>query len=392
MKKNNSTALAQIGLFPLGNVQSTTTPAINTTTFIVRSLSELSPINNSSLIKNCNKLFSKLYYGGIDTPTTRQLSQKIAKIEKGKFALLAPSGQSAIHLLITARTMPGDHVLICDTVTYSTQWLLDQHFAAIGIEVEYFEPSEASSLSSRLKPNTKIVFWESPGAFTYELVDGRAVVEACKDHSALTVLDNTWAASTFYHPLEAGVDATLISMTKSHAAVSGISLGAIVTNNRIFFESIKTVVALLGSHVSSETCANALYSMSTLSARLSLQMSTTRYIIEVLTGLSAIKRVLHPTVRNDQNNLFNRDYSGFNSLISIEFACHYEEVITRIDRLKVIKVGYGWGGTISLVSLFNPAEWRSAKRLDLRSSYARIYLGLEDVHDIEMDLRNAFGP
>ncbi|GAB3627932.1 cystathionine beta-lyase [Pandoraea terrae] len=352
---------------------------------------ELSPIANASLTEGSDETFTGLYYGGIDTPTTRHLANRIARIEKGRFTVLAPSGQSAIHLLLTTTTKPGDHLLVCDTITYTTRWLLDQHFQALGVDVEYFEPQDAPVLSSRLRPNTKVVFWESPGAFTFELVDGKAVVRACEDHPAITVMDNTWAASTFHHPLEVGVDVALISITKTHAATGGVSLGAIVTNDRDLFERTKSIAALLGSHVGADACASALQSMSTLAARLSCQMATTSLAIGVFIGMTGVKRVFHPTLPNGNSDLFVRDYVGFNSLVSVEFAWPLDETIQLLDRLKVIKIGYGWGGTISLVNHFDPCGWPSAKRVGLSGSCARFYFGLEDVHDIERDLRGAFG-
>ena len=390
MRKSNATVLAQIGLFPLGSISSPITPAINATTFIVNNFKELLPIDNASLIARSDETFAGLYYGGVDTPTTRHLANQVAKIERGRFTVLTPSGQSAIHLLLTAATKSGDHVLVCDTVIYSTRWLLDQHFQALGVDVEYFEPQDAAELSNRLRTNTKVVFWESPGAFTFELVDGNAVLEACKDHPAITVMDNTWAASTFHHPLDAGIDVALISLTKTHAANGGVSLGAIVTNDRDLFQRTKSIAALLGSHVGSDACASATQSMSTLGARLSCQMATTSQAISAFTSMAGIKRVFHPTLSNGKGSLFVRDYVGFNSLVSVEFAWSLDEAIQRLDCLKVIKVGYGWGGTISLVNHFDPSAWPSSKRLLLSGNCARFYFGLEDANDIESDLRTAF--
>lgn len=389
MNKTNLTEVAQIGLFPLGKVSSPVTPAINATTFVVNCLKDLAPITSSSLTEGGHDIFSGLYYGGVDTPTTRHLAARISKVEMGRFGVLTPSGQSAIHLMLAAVTKPGDHLLICDTITYTTRWLLDHHFRGLGVNVEYFEPKEVSTLNRRLQPNTVAVFWESPGAFTFELVDVKSLVEACKGHPAITVMDNTWAASTFFHPLEVGVDVALMSMTKSHAATAGVSLGAIVTNSQDLFEKVKSLAALLGSHVDSESCADALQAMSTLGVRLSHQMASTNRIVEVLKDIAGVIRVFHPALQEERCDVFNRDYIGFNSLVSVQFAWHPDELTRRLDRLKVIKVGYGWGGTISLVNYFDPTGWPPSKRLGLNASCARFYFGLEDSLDIIEDLREA---
>lgn len=389
MCKSNTTELAQIGIFPVGKLFAPLVPAFNATTLVVNRYEELSPISNSSLTEGNGSAFSGLYYGGIDTPTTLHLAHQIAKIEKGTFAVLAPSGQSAIHLLLAAMITPGDHLLVCDTTTYTTCWLFEQHFRALGVDIEYFSPEDACVLSHRMRANTKAVFWESPGSFTFELVDGKSIVEACRNHAVMTIMDNTWAASTFYHPLDDGVDVVVLSLTKSHAAAAGISLGAIITNNRSHFEKAKSVTALLGSHVGSEACASAIQSMSTLGVRLSRQMATTARMLKVLQGMNGIKRVFHPSLQNENNNIFDRDYTGFNSLVSIELEWSVSEVVERLNRLSVIKLGYGWGGTLSLANHFDPSGWTSAHRLGLSDSCVRFYFGLEDADEIEQDLHRA---
>lgn len=383
------TLLAQVGLFPLGKVKTPITPAVNGTTFTVESLDDLAPINNSSLTTNNQGLFDGLYYGGVETPTTRQLSYQISRMEKGKFSVLTPSGQSAIHILLTTLTRPGDHLLVSDTITYTTRWLIDQYFQARSIEVEYFQPAEATMVATKLQPNTKLVFWESPGAFTFEIIDHHAIVESCRNHPAITIMDNTWAASTFHHPLETGVDISLISMSKLHCAVEGVSLGAIVTNNKKLYSDIKVISALLGSHVGSEPCASALRSMSTLGARLSFQMDITSRLLGVLNDLGTVKQILHPSLAVDNSDFFKKNYTGFNSLVTIEFACSSDELAHRLNRLKIIKFGYGWGGTLSLVSLIDVSSLPSPARMDLCGPCARFYFGLEDVIELERDLRNA---
>lgn len=386
MRRACSTEQAQVGLFPVGNVLSPLTPAVNATTFIAQSLRDLSPVDATSLTAGGSDLFAGLYYGGVDTPTTRQLAARMARLENGTFAVLAPSGQSAIHLTLTALVKPGDHVLVCDSTTYTTLWLLENHVSALGVEVEYFAPAQAASLSTLLRPNTRVVFWESPGAFTFELVDIRALVEACVGHPAVTVMDNTWAASTFFHPLEIGVDVAVLSLTKSHAGAAGVSLGVAVTRDQAIYRTVKVLAALLGVNVGSEACAAALQSISTLGARLSRQMATTTQLLRALSSMRGIRRVFHPLVAADRS-LFDRHFNGFNSLVSVEAGSPSDELGDRLARLRVIKAGYGWGGTVSLVNLFDPSEWASAARQQIKGACARFYFGLEDADELENDLR-----
>ncbi|MFP3862229.1 PLP-dependent transferase [Pseudomonas capeferrum] len=383
--------LAQVGLFPTGGIQSTQTPAMECTSYLVDTFDQLPPINEESLSDTDNDLFNGLYYGGVETPTTRQLSQRVADIEKGKFAVLTPSGQSAFNLLLSTFVKPGDHVLAGDTIIYSTKWLLS-YFENRGVRIEYFTPNEAATLKNKLTLKTKLIIIENPGAFTYEIMDIRAIVESRQDHPALIVADNTWAASIFHHPLSLGADISLISMSKYHGAVEGISLGALTTKRKDLYLNLKITSTLMGNHVSSHVCSAAIRSISTLGARLSFQMSTTRKVLQSIKPIPLLKQVIHPTLQNTELHLQNSMISGYNSLLTAEFSCSRDELISRLNRLSVIKIGYGWGGAISLVNLIDTHDMPSAKRLGINRECARIYLGLEDPDELIRDLTNALTP
>lgn len=387
MPNSKISNLAQIGIFPVGGTCLAHTPSMEHTTVIAPQFDLLPKINRRSLLKTNNHLFAGLYYGGVDTPTTRQLASKLADIEKGKFSILAPSGQSAITLLLLSFVKPGDHILAIDTVIYSTRWLLD-HCQHMDIEVEYFTPHDLTRLDTRLRPETKLIFIENPGSITYELIEINSIIEMRRDHPALVVTDNTWAASLFQHPLEIGADISLISMSKTHSAVEGVSLGALITRRKDLFTRLKTTSALTGNHVSSHTCAAALRALTTLGARLSFQMKTTTIIIEYLEKSSLCKQILHPTSQHTDAALQDFKISGFNSLVTFELSCSRDELITRMNRLRLIKIGYGWGGSISLINLVETIDLPSAKRFNLSTSCVRLYLGLEDPCDLLNDLDN----
>lgn len=377
--------LAQIGIFPVDGTRLANTPSMECTTVIADKLDLLPKVNRRSLLRANNHLFAGLYYGGVDTPTTRQLSSKLADIENGKFSVLTPSGQSAISLVLLSFVRPGDHILAIDTVIYSTRWLLD-HCQLMGIDVDYFTPDEAITLHSKLKSKTKLIFIENPGSITYEIIEIESIVRLCCGHPALIVTDNTWAASLFQHPLEMGADISLISMSKSHAAVEGVSLGALITRRKDLYSKLKTTSALIGNHVSSHACAAALRALSTLAARLSFQMKTTQAIIEHLQKNPLCKQLLHPRVQYTDTTLHRFKINGFNSLLTLELSCPRVELKERINRLQLIKIGYGWGGSISLINLIDTIGLPSAMRFNLSTSCVRLYVGLEDPHDLLQDL------
>ncbi|WP_245586737.1 PLP-dependent transferase [Pseudomonas cremoricolorata] len=389
MKNNGPTALAQVGIFPVGELYSLQTPSMDATTYIANIPNHLLPIDPDSLQPSSESPFDGLYYGGIDTPTTRQAARQIALLEKGNYAVLTPSGQSALHLLLLAMTKSGDHVLVGDSVIYTTRWLLE-YFGGRGVEVEYFAPHEANRIGGRLRDNTRLVLWETLGSFTYELIDSATIIEACTHHPALVVIDNTWSASTFSFPLENKADICVLSLSKSHAAVEGVSLGALVTRQPSVFKVLKQIAALTGCHVSSHSCAAVLRSISTLGARLETQQRSVVLIMKYLKAQPQVIRLLHPLAQQSESELQNKSIKGCNSLITVKFSYAGQTLMKKLGRLRIIKIGHGWGGTVSLVTPVCLDSNPSAARMDVTGTCLRVYIGLEDPGDIISDLQNAF--
>lgn len=374
----------------MGSVMSPTTPAVNTTTFVARTYAALASICDDSLVSTNADILDGLYYGGVDTPTTLHLAAQLASLEHGKYAVLCPSGQSAIAVMAGAMAQSGDHVLVADTVIYSTKWLFDRYFGRLGVDIEYFDPTTVDVLEEAIRPNTKLVFFELPGSFTYELFDLSRAAEICRKKKVVSAVDSTWAASTFCYPLQHDIDIVVLSLGKTHAGIAGVSLGAIITSDHVLFTKSKAAAALLGCHVNSNACSDALIAMSTLAPRLAQQMKSTETAINVFRSHSKVIRVLHPSIPTNLDYcLFRRFFSGFNSLVSVELNLSRCEIVAVIDRLKVVNIGYGWGGAISLVSIFDPNEWRSASRSRATGLCARFYIGLENENDIAEDILRA---
>lgn len=389
MDKVAHSMFAHAGLFPTGEVYCTSTPAMESTTYITQRFERLPLVNQASLTGVPEGLFDGLYYGGVDTPTTRQLALQLAAMEKGKFTVITPSGQFAINLLFTTLVRAGDHVLVGDTSIYSTQWLF-QHFINTGIDIETFSPNDAKHLKTRLTQKTKLIFIENPGAITFEITDIASLAESLKDHPVIIAVDNTWAASSFHHPLSLGADISLLSMSKSHAAIEGISLGALATNRKDIHSQLKTTSALIGNHVSSYACAAALRAITTLGARLDTQMSTTRKVLRALTSMPLIRKVIHPIIDYPECSLTALHISGFNSILTIELTCTREDAIVKLNKLRLIKIGYGWGGSVSIINFVEMRQSPSANRLGITGECLRIYLGLEGADDLIGDLQKAF--
>jgi cysteine-S-conjugate beta-lyase len=385
------TRIAQASIFCVGDVSLPTIPALNAVTVLMSHADALAPIDRKSLTRSRKSVCDGFYYGAMDTPTTVALTDVVTELEGGAASVLTPSGQSALVAAMTALLRKGDHLLVVDTITYSSRWYIDQQLAASGIEVSYYSPELGEDILRLFKPNTRAILMESPGSFTFEVQDVPAICSAASRHGILTVLDNTWAASTFFAPFQHGVDVSILSLTKCHVGPSGVSLGAVVTRNALLYAEIKNTVALFGLHVSSEDCSRAALALTTLDLRLRRQEESVAVVLAGLAGHREIRRIFHPRLPGAAGHAFwSRDFSGSTSLISIAFL-HWSQTDARafLDRLRVIRIGHGWGGTISLASLFEANQWRTLSRADASGVCLRLYIGLEDPQDLLTDLLQA---
>jgi cystathionine beta-lyase len=386
-----ATMAAQSGIFQLGQVAIPTPPALVATTVLFPNTAALPALSKESLAcSDGGDAYANFYYGGVDTPNTVAYAKAIATMEGGALAVLAPSGQSATVATMSALLKPGDHAMVVDTITHTTRWYIER-LRAGGIDVTYYDPTLGAEVLDGARGNTRVIFMESPGSLTYEVQDVPAISDAAARRKIISVLDNTWSASQFFNPFDHAVDISILSLSKYHAAPVGVSMGAVVTNNRTLYEEIKNEAALLGMHVSPEACARASTSLASICLRLKHQEEAARIVMNGLDGRPELKRLVHPS-RPDcvGHHLWRRDFSGANSLVTVEFQDPGEHQVCRLaDAFKLVKIGYGWGGLTSLITIFAANEWRTVSRSPSAGTCMRIYVGLEDPHDILHDVEDA---
>ncbi|MCZ7888931.1 trans-sulfuration enzyme family protein [Agrobacterium salinitolerans] len=388
---NKATLLAQSGLFPIGPARLPAPAIINATTVIARNAASLAKLSGENLARTDKGIYDNFIYGGVGTPTTAALAVTVAALEGANYTVLTPSGQSAIVAVLSGLLKTGDHILVADTATFSSKWYLDHVIARSGIAVSYYPPGIGGNISDYIRPETQAIFMESPGSFTFEVEDIPAVVCAAKAQNVLAILDNTWSASTHFDAFKHGIDIVVLSLTKCHAGPAGVSLGAIATRNHELYARFRNEAALLGLNVSPDACAHASLALSTLHIRLKHQAETTLKVLEALKSRPEILRIFHPSLpRNFGYNIWKRDFSGFCSMFSISFdGWTKDDVEALMDCFRVIKIGYGWGGLISLSSHFEADEWRTVSNSGAQGTCLRLYIGLEDAEDICADLIQA---
>ncbi|MEJ7759335.1 MAG: cystathionine beta-lyase [Gemmatimonadaceae bacterium] len=328
-------------------------------------------------------------YGLFGTPTTRELASRIAELEKGERTFLTPGGQAAIALIYFAFTSAGDHVLAPDSA-YGPNRALDHVLRRFGVEVEYYPPLEGFELEARMRPNTRLIWCESPGSITMEVQDVPAIAEVAHRHGALVALDNTYAAGIYFDAFAHSVDVTMQAITKYIGGHSDLILGSVTVRDMALYEKLGRVHGLLGLGVSPDDCSLALRGMQTLAVRLSALEISALEVARWLAVHPAIATVLHPALPSCPGHPnWTRDFTGSASLFSIVFVegTERDTILGFIDALALFKVGFSWGGVTSL----------AVPGFDLKRSYetgygdrlVRLNIGLENVSDLISDLDQA---
>ncbi|MGZ7100125.1 MAG: aminotransferase class V-fold PLP-dependent enzyme, partial [Candidatus Angelobacter sp.] len=174
-----------------------------------------------------NQLEVGYTYGLYGTPTTLELAARVCELEKGFRTFITPGGQAAISLIHLALLKAGDHVLLPESIYGPNRMFSNGVLRRFGVEVSYYPPGAGAGIRSEFKPNTRLVWCESPGSITMEVQDIPAIAQAAHEQGALAVLDNTWAAGIYLDAFAHGIDVTMQALTKYVGGHSDLLLGSV---------------------------------------------------------------------------------------------------------------------------------------------------------------------
>jgi len=331
-----------------------------------------------------------LFYGTYGTETTFAFTTALAALEDAYGAIAVSSGLAAIVATIQAFVHTGEHVLVPESVYHPGRIACDGVLKDLGIETTYYDPLIGSGIAELIKPNTRLIYMESPGSMTFEVQDVPAIVAVAKSRDIPTAIDNTWATGYYFNAIAHGVDVSIHAATKYIGGHSDVILGGIVTNERYFAQVRKTVTAL-GYSASPDDCWLGLRELRTLGVRLAAHAQRALTVATFLQSRPEIDRVLYPALPEAPGHeLWKRDFQGATGLFSFLFKSDISErsAIAMVERLKLFGLGASWGGYESLVLLSRPA--RMSPRWKDAATIVRLHVGLEDPVDLVEDLRQAF--
>lgn len=333
----------------------------------------------------------KVYYGRSGTPTTFAFEDAVAALDGAYRTLAVGSGVAAVTAAILAFIKGGDHVLMVDNVYGPTRKFCDTLLGRFGVETTYYDPLVGAGIAALIRPNTRVVFLESPGSLTFEMQDVPAIAAAAKRAGVATIMDNTWATSLFFKPLAHGVDVAVQAATKYLGGHSDLMLG-VISMQEAHYGRIRNSLNELGHHAAPDDCYLAQRGLRTLSVRLRRHQETGIALARWLQRRPEVARVYHPALPDDPGHaLWRRDYAGASGLFSFELKPIARHALAAmVDGMKLMGMGYSWGGYESLMLPSNPAPMRSTLPWKDHGPLLRVHAGLEDPDDLIADLEAGF--
>ncbi len=381
MKKD--TQIVRGGLNNKRNAGVVNTPVVRASTVIFDSVAAMHEADDRAL-KQREKV---LYYGRRGTPTHWTLQEAVTTLAGGADTVLAPSGLAACTFAILGAVKAGDHILVTDSVYGPTRNFCTGFLKSFGVETTFYDPLIGAGVAGLLKPNTTLVFCESPGSMTFEVQDIPAIAAAAHKHGAKVAVDNTWASPVFCQPLALGADLSIEAGTKYIVGHSDALIGTI-TGTAEAIVGVQKAAGAIGSAVSPDDAYLATRGLRTLGVRLARHQENALKVARWLQSRPEVGRVLYPALPDDPGHaLWKRDFSGASGLLGVVFKKTSEAAVAAlVDGLELFPLGYSWGGFESLVALASPSGGRTAKPWTAPEPGIRLHIGLEDPDDLIADL------
>ncbi len=375
------TLLAHVGRAPGANHGVVNPPVYHASTIVYPSLAALHEAERTP--------YDGTRYGRRGTPTTFALEDAVAALEGGYRSIAVPSGLSAITTTLLAFLGRGDHLLMVDTAYNPTRRFCDTMLAGLGIDVTYYAP--IADIRPLLRPQTRVVFLESPGSLTFEIQDVATITAAARDAGAISVIDNTWSSGLFFKPFAHGIDVSIQAATKYIVGHSDVMLGVITATEEHYLRA-RRAASFLGVAVGPDDCYLALRGLRTLSARLQRHQVTAMRVAEWLEARDEVARVLYPALRSFAGHAdWQRQFSGANGLVSVVLKPQADRALAAmLDGMRLFAMGFSWGGFESLIIPFDPARTRTASPWPHAGHCLRLHCGLENVDDLIEDLDRGF--
>jgi cysteine-S-conjugate beta-lyase len=332
-------------------------------------------------------------YGLYGTPTTRTLEAKLTSLEGGAWTFLSPSGQAANTLAVMPFVAAGDHVLLADTAYPPMRDFAESDLRRLGVAVEFFDPQSPEDVANKMRDTTKIVWCESPGSTTMEVMDLPVVAKIAHAKGALVGVDNTWATPLNFKPLLHGADIVTEALTKFVSGHSDVLMGSISVKDDALIQPIRAFIGRMGIGVSPDDASLVLRGFETLGVRLRHSDRVGLEFARKLADHPLVEEVLHPALKSFKGHgIWERDFLGSSGVFSLTFtAGASDHIAAALDAFRLFAIGASWGGTRSLAAPMAIDRFRTATSWTGPDVILRLSIGLEDENELWADIERFLG-
>lgn len=335
-------------------------------------------------------------YSRTSNPTRDALEQNLASLEQAQYGLCFSSGCAALSTLLHL-FKSGDHVIVGDDVYGGTFRIFDKVFKQFGIEYTQIDLGDLAVLTASIKPNTKLVWTESPTNPMLKIVDMAGIVKAVKKANAsiLVAVDNTFATPYLQNPLVMGADIVCHSTTKYLGGHSDVIGGVLLMNDKALYEKVKFLQNAIGAVPAPQDCFLLLRSTKTLSLRMQRHCENAQKIAEHLEKHPKVEKVIYPGLASHpEHALAKKQMKAFGGMISFYIKGDKKAATDFLEKLKLFTLAESLGGVESLVEhpgIMTHAAIPEAQRdkFGIHDNLIRVSVGIEEVDDLIADLDQA---
>lgn len=389
MRSHSSTSTVHAGEEKRKPYGSLTTPIVQSSTFTFANTAEIIDFMQA---KENDSARPRHEYGRYSNPTQTAVELKLAALEGAEQALLFSSGMAAITTVFLARLSRGDHLIITSDCYHRTREFAAMFLDRWGIETSLLQIDDLEELETLVKPNTRMIFAETPTNPYLRVIDLERLVQAARANSITTVVDSTFATPINLTPLDLGIDFVIHSGSKYLGGHNDL-LAGVVAGSYLQLAQIEHARGVMGSISNPNDAYLLLRGLKTLDLRVNQQNISGLLVAQYLETHPIVKRVYYPGLpSHPDHETAKRLMIGFGGVVSFEIDGDFDRTGRFIDRLQIPYIGPTLGGVESIAQ--QPAALFSLKKADrqaagLQDNLVRYAVGIEDPIDLIEDLKYA---
>ncbi len=366
--------------------ESVTTPIVQTSTYFFKDTHQIKAFIEGK--------YHHYEYGRYNNPTREAAERKLAALEGGEHCILFDSGMSAVAATILGYVESGDHVILTDDCYRQTMQFIEAVLPRFNVNATIVPIRDYNGMENSIRPETRLIFSESPTNPYLNILDIRRIAEMGKDHKVVTVIDSTFGTPYNQRPLELGIDIVIHSGTKYFGGHNDILIGAVIGEESVL-SPIREYQRIVGGVPDPHGCYLLIRGLKSCAVRMEHVNASAMKVAEFLEGHSMVRRVYYPGLPSHQDyQLASRQMKGFGAVVTFEINGEWEETEKFLNGLELCLLAPSFGGPETLVTHPASMSYYSMSREErikqgILDELIRVAVGLEDTQDIIDDLNQA---